>query len=84
VSNSIKHAEATEINVQISSQDNSLQITVDDNGKGFDKDAVTGDGIGLENIQSRIEYLKATVDFSSSERGTSYIIEIDLDKRYDN
>ncbi|MBC3759248.1 sensor histidine kinase [Hyunsoonleella sp. SJ7] len=84
VTNSLKHAEAKTINVQLSLRDNTLQITVEDDGKGFDKDKVDSDGIGLSNVQSRIDYLKAEVDFVSNENGTSYIIEIDLEKLNDN
>lgn len=81
VANSIKHAEANEINVQISSRNNNLQITVEDNGKGFNKDKIQGDGIGLQNIQSRVDYLNATMDMVSNSKGTSNTIEIDINKR---
>ncbi|MEE9349591.1 MAG: sensor histidine kinase [Flavobacteriaceae bacterium] len=77
VSNSLKHANATSIDVQLSCRNNSLQITVEDNGIGFDEKLKTGDGIGLSNIQSRVAYLNATVDFISNKQGTSYTIEID-------
>ena len=78
VSNAIKHAEANEINVQISSRDDMIQITVEDDGNGFDKKNVKIEGIGLTNIQSRIDYLNATSDFISNSNGTSYSIDIDL------
>lgn len=84
LTNSLKHAEATEINVQISFQNKLLQITVEDDGKGFDKDTITGNGIGLSNIASRIQYLNAVVDFISNKKGTSYTFEIDTKKLNDN
>ena len=77
VSNAIKHAEASEINVQISNRDDEIQITVEDNGKGFDRNIET-EGIGLSNIQSRVDYLNAVLDFMSNKNGTSYTIDIDL------
>lgn len=77
VSNSLRHAEAKNINVQISSRDNSIQITVEDDGKGFDKNNIDSNGIGLNNVQSRVDYLNATTDFISNNEGTSYTIEID-------
>ncbi|MBT6161761.1 MAG: tetratricopeptide repeat protein [Flavobacteriaceae bacterium] len=77
VANAISHAEASEIDVQISSRDNTIQITVEDNGKGFDKNNVESDGIGLSNVQSRADYLNADIDFISNEKGTSYTINID-------
>ncbi len=78
VTNAIKHAESSEINVQISSREEVLQITVEDNGKGFDKDSIETKGIGLSNIQSRADYLNAVLDVISNLNGTSYTIDIDL------
>ena len=77
VSNSLKHAKATTIDVQLSCRNNILQITVEDNGIGFDEKVKKSDGIGLSNIQSRVDYLNATIDFISNKQGTSYTIEID-------
>ena len=77
VTNSIKHAEGNEINVQLSHLKNTLQLTVEDNGKGFDPKTVKSDGIGMQNVQSRVDYLNATMDFVSNEKGTSYTITMD-------
>ena len=74
VTNSIKHAEAKEINVQLSHLENTLQLTVEDDGKGFDPKTAKSDGIGMQNVQSRVDYLNATIDFVSNEQGTSYSI----------
>jgi len=79
VNNSIKHAEASEIHIQISFQPKQIQITVEDNGKGFDRDKVMRSGIGLQNINSRVEYLNAKLDFTSDTKGTSYLIDINTD-----
>jgi signal transduction histidine kinase len=77
VTNSVKHAEANEINVQLSHLDGTLQLTIEDDGKGFDKSKVESDGIGLQNVSSRIDYLNADLDFVSNEKGTSYTITMD-------
>jgi len=84
VTNSIKHAEAKNINVQISCRGNTIQITVEDNGTGFNKNEITSDGIGLDNVQSRLDYLNATLDFVSNNKGTSYTIDIDKEQVNDN
>lgn len=84
VSNSIKHSEAQEITVQLSSHEKHIQITVEDDGKGFDSYAMDKRGIGLKNIASRIDYLNATKDLVSNDKGTSYTIEIDIEKLNDN
>ncbi len=84
VNNSIKHAQADEINVQISSRENTVQLTVEDNGKGYDEKVIKTDGIGLKNIQSRVAYLDASLDLVSNAQGTSTTIEIDLNKLDEN
>ena len=84
LSNSIKHAQASEITVQISHQQGNLLITVEDNGIGFDPQQTNRKGIGLTNIQSRIDYLKAKKDLVSNEKGTTYSIEIDTRKLNDH
>jgi len=84
VTNSIKHADATEIDVQISCRNKQIQIIVEDNGSGFDTQNTTHNGIGLRNIQSRIDYLQASIDVVSNKNGTSYTIEIDINKLYDH
>ena len=84
VTNSIKHANATTIDVQISCRNKVMQITVEDNGKGFDKEKVIGKGIGLVNIQSRIEYLNGSMDLISNDQGTSTTIEIDKNTNGNN
>lgn len=81
VSNSIKHAESNEINIQLSYLDNTLQLTVEDDGKGFDPKTLKSDGIGLQNVQSRIDYLNAKMDFVSNEKGTSYTIALNTKKQ---
>ncbi|ULC58808.1 sensor histidine kinase [Flaviramulus sp. BrNp1-15] len=84
INNSIKYADATEIDAQISNRDNVVQITVEDNGKGFNINNVSENGIGLKNIQSRVDYLNGKLDFSSTEEGSSFIIEINLNQLNDN
>ncbi|KJD31442.1 hypothetical protein PK35_15155 [Tamlana nanhaiensis] len=80
VNNSLKHANSTEINVQISFHNTQIQITVEDNGQGYNTTNSNVTGIGLKNIQSRIDYLKAEKDVVSNKNGTSYTIEIDINK----
>ena len=77
VTNSVKHAEAKEINVQLSMLDNMLQLTVEDDGKGYDLDNITSEGIGIGNIRYRVDYLNGELDVSSNEQGTYVNILID-------
>lgn len=53
LSNVVKHAEASEATVRLEQRDNALHISIDDNGKGFDKEAVQL-GIGLIAMRERV------------------------------
>jgi two-component system NarL family sensor kinase len=75
LNNAVKHSGATVILAQVMRQDDHLTITVEDNGKGFDKEAVL-QGAGLKNIRSRVEYLKGHADIQSVPgKGTSIYID---------
>lgn len=65
--NIVKHAEASEIILQITVEDEQIQMTVEDNGKGFNVDEeLAKRGIGLKNIQSRVAYLKGSMEIESA------------------
>ncbi|MBX9784133.1 MAG: tetratricopeptide repeat protein [Chitinophagaceae bacterium] len=80
INNSIKHAAATEAIVQLELQNNQLQITVEDDGKGFDVNSLNAArGIGWGNIKNRAEYLKAKLNVNSQQgKGTSVHMVLDV------
>lgn len=79
ITNALKHAEATKVNIQLTQHEENLNIIVEDNGKGFDRSHLDKEltGIGLTNIEKRVEHLEGnfTVD-SVIGRGTSILIDI--------
>ena len=79
VTNILKHSKATEALIQFNYREDELFITVEDNGIGFNKNAISP-GIGHKNIKTRIDFLNAQLDVDSSSAGTSYTISIDLNK----
>lgn len=74
-----KHAGAKEAIVQISYHDKHFHIAVEDDGKGFTiAEARQAGGMGLKNIESRVQILKGHMDFQSVPgKGTSVLIDID-------
>lgn len=78
VNNVVKHAEASKLDIQIIKDEEGISVTIEDNGKGFDKNKVDiKAGIGLSNIYSRVEFLKGTVDIDSTEgKGTLVAIHL--------
>ncbi|AXT58400.1 histidine kinase [Aquimarina sp. AD1] len=76
VTNSIKHAKASSIALQINLLDNELNILFEDDGVGFDVNKNT-EGIGFRNIRSRLDKIDGTIDIDSRiKRGTIINIAI--------
>ena len=79
VANAIKHAEATQVTIQLTQYEDNLNIIIEDNGKGFDRAKVdtSKTGMGLTTIEKRVEHLEGnfTVD-SVLGKGTSILIDI--------
>ncbi|MBK9791741.1 MAG: sensor histidine kinase [Sphingobacteriales bacterium] len=78
VNNAIKHAAATEIMIHLVRNENQLTLTVEDNGVGFNINNIQKiKGVGLSNIQSRIDFLKGYVEIDSKKNvGSSFYITI--------
>ncbi len=75
--NTIKHAKANEILIQINTEDEELVIQFEDDGTGYDTNNLKRKGMGLENIKSRINYLKGQISVHSKEgEGTSTLIHV--------
>jgi len=74
--NTLKHARAKNITVQLSLLDDKINLIFEDDGDGFDM-LTTNLGIGLKNIEKRVEKLDGTfIIDSSSKRGTTLIANI--------
>lgn len=65
ITNTIKHADAKRIDIEIDFNDKVMTILYTDNGKGFDISNVEFNGMGLSNIQSRIKSINGNVIFES-------------------
>jgi signal transduction histidine kinase len=76
INNALQHAEASIIEVNLSS-DTFLSLSVADNGKGFDTKSEFKNGLGLYDIENRLGLLKGTIDYKSqSGGGTTIIIKL--------
>jgi two-component system, NarL family, sensor kinase len=84
LNNVIKHSDASEVRVHLSSQLANLILTVDDDGRGFDPDAVFGrpanqHGFGLTDITERVRILGGKLECDSRPaKGTLWKIQIPL------
>ena len=80
VNNVIKHSGANRLDISLINEIHSISATIEDNGKGFDtRNKANFEGIGLKNIQSRIDYLKGSVEWDSMPgKGTVVAIIVPL------
>jgi signal transduction histidine kinase len=81
ITNVIKHAEATETTIHITNHEDSLNLMIEDNGKGFNPSQITktNKGMGISSIDKRVEHLngKMTIE-SEKNQGTTIIIDIPI------
>ncbi|HEV8084665.1 MAG TPA: PAS domain S-box protein [Chitinophagaceae bacterium] len=63
--NILKHAEASEVEIELKKEAKNLIIVINDNGKGFDS-SLKMDGIGIRNIKNRALIYNGAVEIISS------------------
>ncbi len=67
LNNVVKHSGATEARVRLVCRANTADLTVSDNGSGFDPRAVSSRSLGLRIMHERIEAVGATLAIEASE-----------------
>jgi PAS domain S-box-containing protein len=78
INNTLKHADAKNIEIVFSSSGNNLIIEYSDDGRGFDFEKMLTlhtKGMGLQNIKSRIQSLGGTLQVETGKKG--FAIRID-------
>jgi two-component system, NarL family, sensor kinase len=80
VNNAIKYANASEIFVELLIRPNTINITVEDNGNGFErnnKEVYTG--AGMKNIQYRVDYFNGSFDIDTAPgKGPAVYIQLNM------
>ena len=69
INNTIKHANATEVNISLEKIQRTIVIKYDDNGKGFDSEKTVmepNSGMGLSNIASRMNSINGMFVYNSA------------------
>ncbi len=78
VNNAMKHSRADQLSISVTHSAALLNIMVEDNGVGFDPNAIK-EGMGLGNLRQRAEDLNGLVGFDSRPgHGTTVNIDIPL------
>ncbi|MDP4264537.1 MAG: PAS domain-containing sensor histidine kinase [Bacteroidota bacterium] len=79
INNSLKHSKADMLRIGFANKQDSIKVTLSDNGIGFNRARLQKQGMGLNNVQSRILPYKGEVDIISSPgKGTRYEISMPL------
>jgi signal transduction histidine kinase len=81
VANILRHTKATEIRVGTALAGDGVQVTINDNGQGFDVAKALGEaaGKGLHNQQRRAQMLQGTVAWDSGPSGTRFTLWLPLE-----
>jgi signal transduction histidine kinase len=76
VHNTIKHAQAKKLTIEMNTDEDKLHLTISDDGKGFDTQFKT-DGLGLRNLYNRVNLLNGRLDIESGlNKGSIFHIHI--------
>jgi two-component system, NarL family, sensor kinase len=78
VNNTLKHAEARNIGIQIQILHEAIDIVYSDDGKGFDfNEKMENESIGLKSITSRVNFLNGSLSVDSKPgNGVNYSLNI--------
>jgi len=79
INNSVKHAPLSTIRIKMEENEKSLSVLFEDNGDGFDveKALQNSNGIGLQNVVSRVKSLNGNIVFDS-EPSSGFKAEMDF------
>jgi PAS domain S-box-containing protein len=78
LNNSLKHASAKHITVQLNSKNNHTCLIITDDGHGFDLEtAERAGGFGLRNMRERVELISGSISLDTSlGKGTTVRVEV--------
>lgn len=80
INNTVKHANANEILIQLNGEIGQIILQYEDDGTGFVIDDNQKCGMGLQNLHSRVNFLKGNISFETKPgEGVSVMIRIPLD-----
>jgi len=90
INNIVKHSGADNASVNIRKRDNTVSISIEDNGKGLDLtdqdlQSKLTEGLGLKSIRERARLINGKILFESiPSGGTRVLVEIKLNRNSDN
>lgn len=78
INNAVKHAKASHLLVVLKAVEGQLELSITDNGDGFDVSKALGQGMGLYTMKRRAELIDGEVEICAvSGEGTKILIRIE-------
>jgi two-component system, NarL family, sensor histidine kinase DegS len=74
VQNSLKHAEATHIQVKVEVKKDNITVVIKDNGKGFDLHTQKTGSFGIMGMKERVDLLEGDITIDSKVGGGTVIL----------
>ena len=79
LTNVVRHAAARHASIVLTSSRDAIQLTVEDDGRGFDPEASVSDHLGLAGMRERVELLGGTLRIEASPaEGTTIHVRLPL------
>ncbi len=81
INNAVKHAQAERILINLKFDAGRVQLSVQDNGRGFDQQSKGGPGeghFGLTSMRERAEQIGGTLSIQSNGAGTEVIVDVPI------
>jgi signal transduction histidine kinase len=76
MSNCIRHAQATRMDVRIEYLDENMMLSLTDNGKGFEDGYIKG--VGINSMHSRANLISASLNIQSGGNGSTVTLNLPL------
>jgi len=78
LNNVVRHAEATRFTLQVFDNDETVNITLEDDGKGFNVPHVLNskEGLGLQSLYHRVKQHNGFIEITSDAEGTEVLVEM--------
>ena len=83
LNNAMKHAGASVVLVQINKHHDSIFLTVEDNGKGINFDAVDQEGVGLQRFQKQAAAMDGKLEYENRPgKGLGVYLEFNINSQH--
>jgi signal transduction histidine kinase len=81
LNNSLRHAQANEVKVEIFEEHGNVMLSIEDNGQGFDT-SLRNPGMGLQNMSERVKAIGGEFTITSDiDQGTKVAVTIDTKEK---